>query len=272
MEFTKKTLLIKGHATSDVVNRVLVDLNLLAQPNSKLMTRKNEILPFEDAGPLAFLMEKNDCSLFAFVNTTKKRPHNLIIGRTFDHQMLDMVELGVDKFTSLFDTKGTAKAIGAKPLLVFQGDAWNSDPNFAKLENLLLDFFRGEKVNKLALQGVDNVISCSTVEDKVYIRAYTSRYTKSGTKVPNLELSAMGPFLDLTLRRTSFASADRWAAATKKPKEVKKPKKVKNVKRNEVGDKLGRIHMEKQNLDKMNSRRVTALRNGGAARSQQTKK
>lgn len=266
-ENTKKTLFMKGHNSSEVANSVLSDLTLLAKPNNNNFTRKNEILPFEDATSLEFLMEKNDCSMLAFVNHTKKRPNNMIIGRTHDWNMLDMAELGIDKYTSVMAMPGTAKAVGAKPLLVFQGDAWNSDPNFHKLENLLLDFFRGEKINKLALKGIDHVISCSVVDDKLYIRGYNTRYVKSGTKVPDLELSPMGPFMDCTLRRTSWAGADKWAAALKRPKNVKKPRKVKNISRNDMGDKLGRIHMEKQNLDKMNTRRVTALRNGGSARA-----
>ena len=76
VENSKNMLLIKGHATNQVVGKVLHDMNLLTKPNNKLMSRKNEILPFEDATNLEFLLEKNDCSLFAFVNHTKKRPNN----------------------------------------------------------------------------------------------------------------------------------------------------------------------------------------------------
>lgn len=39
-------------------------------------------------------------------------------------------------------------------------------------------------------------------------------------------------------------------------------KKLKNITHSSLmGDKVGRIHMKKQNLDKMNVRRVSALRN-----------
>lgn len=40
-----------------------------------------------------------------------------------------------------------------------------------------------------------------------------------------------------------------------------KPTVVKNVKRTLLGEKMGRIHMNPQNLDKMGGRRVSALRN-----------
>ena len=51
----------------------------LLKPNAKMLSRKNEIRPFEDATSLEFLMDKNDCALFAFGNHSKKRPQNLIM-------------------------------------------------------------------------------------------------------------------------------------------------------------------------------------------------
>jgi hypothetical protein len=87
-----------------------------------MMQKKNEMHPFEDAGSLEFLSQKNDCSLFVFGNNSKKRPNNLVFvssaydysathtfssrlhyciicfhrqGRTYDGHLLDMIELGV---------------------------------------------------------------------------------------------------------------------------------------------------------------------------------
>jgi hypothetical protein len=42
-----------------------------------------------------------------------------------------------------------------------------------------------------------------------------------------------------------------------------KEKKVKNVVRTALGDKVGRIHMKRQNLDKIGGKRMAALRNQG---------
>jgi hypothetical protein len=42
-----------------------------------------------------------------------------------------------------------------------------------------------------------------------------------------------------------------------------KPPKVKNISASSLGDKVGRIHMKKQNLDKMDARRVSALTGRG---------
>jgi hypothetical protein len=52
---TKHTLILKGKATSQVVCDVLKDLTMLSRPNNKVLTKKNEILPFEDVLSLEFL-------------------------------------------------------------------------------------------------------------------------------------------------------------------------------------------------------------------------
>ena len=47
---------------------------------------------------------------------SKKRPHNLIFGRTFDHRLYDLLELGVEHFRSIksFGTAGASVQAGNK--------------------------------------------------------------------------------------------------------------------------------------------------------------
>lgn len=53
--------------------------------------KKNAINPFSDPASLEFFSERNDCSLFVFGSSSKKRPHTLTLGRTFGHKILDML-------------------------------------------------------------------------------------------------------------------------------------------------------------------------------------
>ncbi len=69
----------------------------------------------------------------------------------------------------------------------------------------------------------------------------------------------MGPSLDLVLRRTRFASEDLAKAAVKQPKQLK-PKKVKNIEHTPLGDAMGRIHMEKQDIAKIQTRKIKGLK------------
>lgn len=57
--------------------------------------------PFEDQSSIEFFSSKNDCSLLAYGSHQKKRPNNLILGRFFDHQLLDLIELGVENFKAI---------------------------------------------------------------------------------------------------------------------------------------------------------------------------
>lgn len=96
VENVKKSLVLKGPSSSQVITSVLKDMHKLKQPESKMFSRRNLTRPFEDASSVEFLGSQNDCSLFAYGSNSKKRRHNLVLGRLFDFQLLDMLEMGVD--------------------------------------------------------------------------------------------------------------------------------------------------------------------------------
>jgi hypothetical protein len=104
VENTKQAIFLRGSKTSELVGDVMKDLFGLRKPHGVMMQRKNDNMhPFDDAASLEFLAGKNDCSIFCVANHSKKRPHNLVVGRTFDGHVLDMVELGVETATTLDD-------------------------------------------------------------------------------------------------------------------------------------------------------------------------
>lgn len=183
VENTKKVLIFKGHKTSQVVVDVMRDIGKITKPNNKLMGKKNEILPFEDANSIEFLTTKNDTSLFAMGSHTKKRPNNLVLGRTFDGHVLDMFEFGVENFESLSDIKGFKKGLGAKPCMVFLGDQWKADTTFERIRNFFVDFFRGDKSDKVNLKGVDHVLVFAVTDGVIHLRAHNISFMRSGTKV-----------------------------------------------------------------------------------------
>jgi len=154
----KTTLLLKGIASSQHMMNILKELRSMQAPHCKLLSKKNPIALFNDiAGQqsLEFLMTKNDAALFAMATHNKKRPNNLVIGRTFDRQLLDSAELGVTYFKSMQEYGGgvAKKRVGSKPLLLFQGDVWQRSTDYRNLQNLLTDFYRGEVVDKLVATG-----------------------------------------------------------------------------------------------------------------------
>jgi ribosome production factor 2 len=109
-----------------------------------MLSRKNEIRPFEDTSSLEFLMDKNECALFCFASHSKKRPHNLILGRTYDKHLLDMIEFGCSSVEGLESFKETEKKrYGSKPCLVFVGEGWHQDVTLERVQNLFMGKWRG---------------------------------------------------------------------------------------------------------------------------------
>lgn len=94
-----------------------------------------------------------------------------------------MIEFGVDAHVSLDSLPGSKKAVGSKPVVLFLGDQWESDTMYTRIQNLLLDFFRGDKIDMISLKGVDHVIACTAVDGKILLRTYAVGFRKSGTKV-----------------------------------------------------------------------------------------
>ncbi|KAF2987162.1 hypothetical protein EK904_012098 [Melospiza melodia maxima] len=217
---------------------------------------------------IEFFSKKSDCSLFLFGSHNKKRPNNLIIGRMFDYHVLDMIELGVEKFVALKDIKNSKCPEGTKPMLIFAGDMFDVNEEYRRLKSLLIDFFRGPTVPNIRLAGLEYVLHFTAVDGKIYMRSYKVLLKKSGCKIPRIELEEMGPSLDLVMRRTHLASDDLYKLSLKQPKGLK-PKKKKNISHDALGTTYGRIHMQRQDLSKLQTRKMKGLKKRPAEKSAQ---
>lgn len=259
-------MLIKGGNANLTVTEVLKDIYAVKKPFAVLYKRKNVTRPFEDQTSLEFFSKKSDCSLFLFGSHNKKRPNNLIIGRMFDYHVLDMIELGIEKFVSLKDIKNSKCPEGTKPMLIFAGDVFDVNEEYRRLKSLLIDFFRGPTVPSIRLAGLEYVLHFTAVDGKIYMRSYKVLLKKSGCKIPRIELEEMGPSLDLVMRRTHLASDDLYKLSLKQPKGLK-PKKKKNISHDVFGTTYGRIHMQKQDLSKLQTRKMKGLKKRPAEKS-----
>ncbi|NXT72987.1 RPF2 factor, partial [Zapornia atra] len=130
---------------------------------------------------------------------------------------------------------------------------------FILLKIFLSDFFRGPSVPSIRLAGLEYVLHFTAVDGKIYMRSYKVLLKKSGCKIPRIELEEMGPSLDLVMRRTHLASDDLYKLSLKQPKALK-PKKKKNISHDVFGTTYGRIHMQKQDLGKLQTRKMKGLR------------
>ncbi|KAJ8633547.1 hypothetical protein MRB53_026883 [Persea americana] len=167
----------------------------LVENGKKTLFFKNDnIGPFESGGEtsLEFFFLKMDCSLFVFGSHSKKRPNNLVLGRTYDHHIYDLVEVGIENFKSMesfsYD-KNLGPRVGSKPVITFIGDAFENVEELKHSKEVLLDLFREEVVENLNLAGIDRVYVCVAVSPNTMLFThYALRLKRSGTVVPRMEL------------------------------------------------------------------------------------
>jgi ribosome production factor 2 len=247
------------------------DLYQLRIPLAKKFTKKNEIHPFEDASSLEFFSEKNDASLLVFGSSSKKRPHSITMVRTFAYKVLDMLELYLDpeSFRRLSQFKNKKCAVGLKPMLLFAGTPFESpvQNEYTLIKSMFTDFFKGEPADKVDVEGLQYIVSISAEEPvegletkpSVHLRVYLISTHRSGQKLPRIEVEEMGPRMDFRVGRVKEADESVLKEALRRAKtSAERPKK--NISTDIVGDKIGRIHLGKQDLKELQTRKMKGLK------------
>lgn len=262
-EDAKSALIIRGNKCAHDVTVMLRELYTLRAPLATLFMNKHNEHPFENLDKVEKMCTTHDQGLFVFGSSSKKRPFRIIFGRNFDNKLLDMMEFSVKDFKSInsFHSSKKEAIAGSKPLIIFQGASFETNENLKRTKSLLLDYFGGPKPNKVMLEGLETVVVCSTFDEApkagaipsdadppVSVRRYRIKQQKSGSKLPRVELSEIGPRFTLSVDRQKGPDKDRWKSALKVPKAAK-PTKVKNVSKDQMGKRLGRIHLGKQDFD-----------------------
>lgn len=273
VENVKTALFIPGQTSNKILHDVMVELSSLKDPYFKRLQRKNHILPFEDASSIEFLSEKNDASIVVLSTNSKKRPNNLTFIRTFDYHIYDMIELQVmQNYKLLKDFHTKTFQLGLKPMVTFQGAIFDTNPVYKQIKSLFLDMFRGEVTKFVDVAGLQWVLSISAAEEDdqqdagvskkpaVHFRVYRLKTLHSAEpKLPRVELEEVGPRLDFHVGRYQAAPAELQTEAYKVPKELQK-KQRKNVEVNRMGDTVATIHVGRQDLSGLQTRKMKGLK------------
>ncbi|PSN63019.1 ribosome biogenesis protein-like protein RPF2 [Corynespora cassiicola Philippines] len=271
-ENPKTTLFVSGQKTSQILKLATADLCMLKRPFVERFSKKNDIHPFEDASSLEFFSLKNDTSLVALTLHSKKRPHCMTLARTFDHKILDMLEFYINPntFRTLQQFKNRKPAVGLKPMIAFHGTVFE-DPNQTKYtlaKSLLLDFFKGQDATEVDVAGLQYMINISAAEPsdarpnpEIHLRCYLIKTKRSGQKLPRVEVEEMGPRIDFNLGREHFPDENMLKEALKKPKGLEARTK-KNIDMDIMGDKVGKVHVGKQDFAQLQTRKMKGLKRG----------
>ncbi|EKJ77232.1 hypothetical protein NXS19_001450 [Fusarium pseudograminearum] len=270
-ENPKTCLFLRGTSCSQIVQDALNDLHQMRQPLAKKFTKKNAIHPFDDAASLEFFSEKNDASLLVFGSSQKKRPHTLTLVRTFGYKLLDMLELYLDpeSFRTIAQFKTKKFAIGLRPMVLFAGTAFESPVSneFTLAKSMFLDFFRGEPADKIDVEGLQYIISISAEDSTgdgdakpaIHLRVYTINTKRSGQRLPRVEVEEIGPRMDFRIGRVREPDESMLKEAMKTPRGLEERTK-KNITTDSMGDKIGRVHLGKQDLSELQLRKMKGLK------------
>lgn len=157
------------------------------------------------------------------VSNSKKRPNNVIIGRTFDKKVLDMVELGLLEFKSQQEfTNSLTVPSHSRPLVIFNGDVFGYNSPHMKLHNLFCDFFyENVRTDGIASSSeLSLIVAVTADENQLSITAYQRQL------IPEeglMKVEEIGPRCVFEIRRQKWADDEAFKKACKQPKPKKKP-------------------------------------------------
>jgi ribosome production factor 2 len=99
---------------------------------------------------------------------------NLIMGSTFNYKAMDVFEFEVTNFIPIeFFAKKVEVDSYVKPVVVFQGDIFETDFKYERIKKFFLDFFRIKNMEEVVISELRKVLIISAGEDKdIKIRTY----------------------------------------------------------------------------------------------------
>ncbi|KAK5062559.1 hypothetical protein LTR84_004632 [Exophiala bonariae] len=288
VESRKKVLLLHGSKCPQPVATILKTVHTLTKPDAVQLHKKNEnIYPFEDPSSLEFLALKNECGVVVFGTHSKKRPNNITIMRTFDGKLLDMLELLVLVPPEQQEKKDQLLQVGVamKPLILFSGSQWDDTSasaqaaQYSTIKSIMLDLFQGEEIASIDVAGLQFLlmiaagessnasadISDPTNKPVLHLRWYKIRTLRSeNPKIPRVELDPVGPTFDFRVGRYREADASAMRDALRHGRRPNEARTKKNIETDLVGDKIGRVHLGKQDLSTLQTRKMKGLKRGRA--------
>jgi ribosome production factor 2 len=253
-EDPKASLIINTKSSSEILRMVMTDLHIMRREYSKKLGKKNELLgSFEEPKNLEFLCERNNTPLFCYTSDSKKRPMNLVMGSLFNNRVLDMFEWEITNYIPISHFSKDIREVDScmKPVIIFQGDVFENDFQYERMKKFLADFFKIYDVEDVNVSDLRRVLVISASDDKeIKIRQFQVEEFNEYNFNSNLQISEIGPSLNLKSRRIHLANEELYKLSLKQPKQLFK-KKEKNIETNALGEKRGRIHMARQNVKTM---------------------
>lgn len=192
---------------------------------------------FKDSDRTIKLMKKKKATLF--ISSNDKR---IIFGRTYDNQIVDMYKFKVNSMKSSADFEGVPAEICVKYFLLVQ------NVKDKRLENLMVDMFR-QRSYEVDLHGIRYAWILSQNGEIVMLK-----YVRV---LKDYSVEDIGPAFEIEQDKGFGCGEELWEKAL----NIKKVKKVKNVGKNIFKDKIGKIHIDRQDLKDIKLKKSKGYKN-----------
>ena len=266
IEEPKECLFINTRNSTEIMRMVLQELYLMRKEYSKKLSRKEEIFNIvQNKENVEFLCTKNNTTFFSLSSHNKKHPMDLTLGLLYDHQVLDSFEFEVTNFIPMNFFKGAATINSdLKPIIIFQGELFESDFNYDRLKKFFIDYFQLYDKENVVISELRRIIAISIENEEKVVKIRNYQVNGNITNKSSLEkvnLVEIGPSFDLKERKFLLADEVLYKKSLKQPKGIKEVKE-KNIEKNKIlGEKRGRIHMQKQNLTAVSLKKYKKIMN-----------
>ena len=291
VEKVKRALMLFGGKSSQLLKDAMLGIATVKGKEDvvRLARRNDGVRPLEAGGEVLLekLARQWECGLFTLATHSKKRPNNITVGRVYDGNLYDVLEMAVQRYEANgFAEKDASVPIpnvapNSKPMMVFSGAGFERSARGKLAKNVLVDLFRGRIVDNVNLAGVDRVVLCflgpdsgaaagNNVSDDepdegvVYVRHCAVVLKKSGQNAPSMDggrpihlpyvhLVDVGPSFEFRLGRYRLPPPEVAKEACRrslKPsdKAAERKASLKNTESDELEGRVGRMYAPRQDL------------------------
>lgn len=224
-------------------------LSIVSNPEGRRMLREiatirgdtvhvsEKVDPFGSTEVTERLMRRKRAGLF--MSITEDR--HLVVGRTFNNEIIDMADFRIDSHRSIGEFPCAGPELYAKYFVVLQ----NIDDG--RLGNLVVDLFN-MRSTRVCLESIRYSWVFSRT-DKGYVLKYVR-------VLQDLSVEDCGPSFEMELIRSYHCGDELYKRAIDEPSRPKK-----KTRRNEFRDKIGTIHIDRQDLKDIRLRRSKGYKN-----------
>ncbi|KAF0988087.1 hypothetical protein HZS_1352 [Henneguya salminicola] len=215
---------------------------------------------------------KYDFHQFIIGSHSKKRPNNIVIGRIYNGEILDMYEFGLKNYIPIHNNNRNLCEIGQKSCHFFAGHEFQYDPNYIAIKNifvgneylnLTLDLWAPVSCKNIILSNLkhSSLYSVDSINNLINMRGYKIISDEAmNNHESNTSFECIGPCVDFELRRLCLPNQKIFRSACKTISKIDQKKRVKNIGYDDTGAKLASVHVGKQNLKKLKISRPKALK------------